>query len=168
MELRPFDPVHAPTVASWARTDDEARAWCARDRAPVPPEAVLSWSREDGVAAYLLHDEDGPVAYGELWVDDDDREVELARLIVDPKRRSRGVGRRLAVSLAEAARRSHPRVFLRVRPENAAALRCYSAAGFRRVSAATEEAWNRGQPAVYVWMERGLSSTSEASGRSDA
>jgi hypothetical protein len=43
-------------------------------------------------------------------------------------------------------------VFLRVRPDNAPALRCYAAAGFARVPAADEAAFNQGQPGPYAWL----------------
>ena len=152
MTLRPFDPAHAATVSSWARTDAEVRAWCAWTQAPVAPEAVAAWGREEGVRAYALAEEGRPVAYGELWVDPEEQEVELARLIVDPGHRGRGVGRLLAARLAAQARSVYPRVHLRVQPDNAVAQRCYAAAGFVRVSAAEEERWNRGQPVPYVWM----------------
>lgn len=72
------------------------------------------------------------MADGELWVDDDEQEVELARLIVAPAHRGQGVGRRIVTGLVEHAHRIHPTAFLRVRPENEAARRCYAAAGFAR------------------------------------
>jgi ribosomal protein S18 acetylase RimI-like enzyme len=95
----------------------------------------------------------GPlVAYGELWVDDDEAEVELARLIVDPAERGQGLGRRLAAGLAGLARSSYPRVFLRVHPDNLAARRCYAAAGFQPVEPDQAAAWNASQPVDYVWL----------------
>lgn len=48
----------------------------------------------------------------------------------------------------------HPAVFLRVRPGNEAALRCYGAAGFQRLSANDEQVFNLGQPVAYVWMRQ--------------
>jgi ribosomal protein S18 acetylase RimI-like enzyme len=105
------------------------------------------------VEAFAVRAGDGAlVAYGELWVDHDEREAELARLIVDPLRRNLGVGRYLAACLAERARQRSPQVFLRVRPGNRAALRSYAAAGFTPASTADQEEWNRGQPVAYTWM----------------
>lgn len=92
------------------------------------------------------------MAYGELWVDAGEREVELARLLVAPAHRGRGIGRRLTRLLVERARRIHPRVFPRVHADHTAALRCFAAAGIRRVSAAEEARWNRDQPIPYAWM----------------
>ncbi|HEX2322065.1 MAG TPA: GNAT family N-acetyltransferase [Streptosporangiaceae bacterium] len=92
------------------------------------------------------------VAYGELWVDDGEAEVELARLIVDPGERGQGLGKYLATRLARLARFRRPRVLLRVHPGNTAALRCYAAAGFDPVGLDQAAAWNTGQPIDYVWL----------------
>jgi ribosomal protein S18 acetylase RimI-like enzyme len=78
--------------------------------------------------------------------------VELARLIVAPARRGRRVGRRLVTGLVELALRHHPAVFMRVHPDNAAALRSYACAGFTPVAAAEADEWNRSQPIRYVWL----------------
>jgi ribosomal protein S18 acetylase RimI-like enzyme len=152
VKLVHFDPARAAQLSGWARSPGEVAAWCSRTEAPVPPEVIAGWGAAPDVTAYGLVDGDEFVAYGELWVDDDESEVELGRLIVAPDRRGRGVGRRLTAALAEAARRVHPAVFLRVRPDNEPALRCYAAAGFRRVSPEDEAAWNEHQPVAYAWM----------------
>ena len=61
----------------------------------------------------------------ELWADDGEAEVELARLIVAPGKRGQGVSRGLAAMLADVARSKYPRVFLRIHPGNIATQRCY-------------------------------------------
>jgi RimJ/RimL family protein N-acetyltransferase len=151
-----FDPAHAPTVASWAVGDDVVRAWCALEGDAVPADVVAGWSKADDVEAFVYGDPgDAPVAYGELWLDDEEGEVELARLLVAPERRGRGVGRALVTALVEQARRAHPElpaVILRVRPENEQAIRAYAAAGFVAVPADEQAEWNRGQRFDYHWM----------------
>ena len=55
----------------------------------------------------------------------------------------------------EQARRTHPElmdVLLRVRPENAQAIRAYAAAGFVAVPAEEQATWNQGQRFEYHWM----------------
>ena len=151
--LRPFSAGAAETVAGWGRGADEVRLWCGLDA--VSAATVAAWSTPPDVTAFLLllgGDGGEPVAYGELWVDDEEREVELAHLIVAPDRRGRGLGRRLVAALAVEARRHHPDVVVRVHPDNAAAQACYRGAGFVRVAAAAEAEWNRDQPVDYVWM----------------
>jgi ribosomal protein S18 acetylase RimI-like enzyme len=155
MALRPFDVIDSATVAGWAKTAEEASMWCGHTGWPVPEEKVARWSTEDGVRAFGLYAQDTILAYGELWVDHDEAEVELARLIVDPRGRGQGLGRRLVTELA--ARAEYPEVFLRVHPDNAVALRCYSGAGFVRVDPAREAEWNAPQPVAYVWLTRLLS-----------
>ena len=157
MPLQPFDPAQAELVASWAVGDEVVRAWCAVEGDAVPADVVAGWSQADDVEAYLLTDEpDEPVAYGELWLDDEEGEVELARLLVAPERRGRGVGpgaRRGPWSSRPGG--THPElpdVILRVRPENEQAIRAYVAAGFVDVPADEQATWNEGQRFAYHWM----------------
>ncbi|MEU2563246.1 GNAT family N-acetyltransferase [Streptomyces longispororuber] len=60
----------------------------------VTARAVAGWSRGSGVRARLLVAGDRPVGYGELWPDEAEDEVELARIIVAPRERGRGWGAR--------------------------------------------------------------------------
>jgi ribosomal protein S18 acetylase RimI-like enzyme len=152
LELVEFDLASAPAVSSWARTAQEVQAWCSQSEAPVPPDVVAGWSQAPDVLAYLLVDGAEPIGYGELWVDDEEAEVELARLIVEPAHRGRGVGRDMVARLVQKAMHHHSSVLMRVHPDNLAARRCYAAAGFTRVPAEDEVAWNQGQPVQYVWM----------------
>jgi [ribosomal protein S18]-alanine N-acetyltransferase len=154
-DLVPFDAAQSTLVSSWAPTVWEVQSWCALPEAPVRPETVAGWSTAEDVEAFLLLDGQGPVAYGELWLDEEGSEVELARLLVAPERRGQGVGRALTSLLAGSARQHHPEldtVCLRVRPESTAGHRAYEAAGFTFVDPATEAAWNQGQPTPYRWM----------------
>jgi ribosomal protein S18 acetylase RimI-like enzyme len=155
--LQPFDPGRAALVASWAVGDEVVRAWCAVEGDAVPADVVMSWSEADDVEAYLFRASDGGplVAYGELWLDDEEGEVELARLLVAPEHRGRGLGRILVRELVAHARSTHrelPDVILRVRPENAQAIRAYVAAGFVDVPADEQATWNEGQRFAYHWM----------------
>src|SRR5690242_6693745 len=143
LRLRPFDPAAAPTVAGWATTEPETRMWCGRDAAP--PEVVAGWADEPGVTPFGLYHDERLVGYGETWVDDDEAEVELARLVIDPTERAHGLGRRLVTELVAVALRHHPTVFMRVHPDNAPALRCYAAVDFVPVDPALAAEWNKPQ-----------------------
>jgi ribosomal-protein-alanine N-acetyltransferase len=155
--LQPFDPGRAALVTSWAVGDEVVRAWCAVEGDAVPADVVGGWSGADDVEAYLFSASEGgtPIAYGELWLDDEEGEVELARLLVAPEHRGQGLGRVLVRELVAHARRTHPElpdVILRVRPENAQAIRAYVAAGFVDVPADEQATWNEGQRFAYHWM----------------
>lgn len=150
VELEMFDVRSAAEVAGWARTPEEAAMWCSLP--VVTDEIVAGWSDRAGSEAFVLRDGGKVVAYGEIWVDTDENEVEIAHLIVAPNARGRGLGRRLVEGLVHQARRHYPVVAIRVHSLNEIAIRCYTAAGFRRASPADEAAWNVGQPVEYVWM----------------
>ena len=94
-----------------------------------------------------------PVGYGELWIDLEEEEVELARLIVAPTARGRGYGAALTESLLARAHALFDDVFLRVRPDNDRAQRLYERIGFERVASDLAQAWNAQQPVDYVWMQ---------------
>jgi ribosomal protein S18 acetylase RimI-like enzyme len=145
---------HADTIAGWSASEHEAAAWASRPEHPFPPAVVASWWERPDVQPWLLLGPDGvPAAYGELWDDEEEDEVELAHLIVDPARRRQGVGGRLVRELlAQARALGRSTCALRVVPDNAAALAVYRSQGFRDVAADVAAEWNRGQPVDYVWL----------------
>ena len=146
---------HATIVAGWAHSSEEARHWCSLAEHPFPASTITAWWQDSDVQPWLLLDHEGvPVAYGEIWIDDEEDETELARLIVDPARRRTGVGRLLVAELLTLAQTSgRSACIIRVAPGNNGALALYRAAGFRDVDDATAAEWNQGQPADYLWLE---------------
>jgi ribosomal protein S18 acetylase RimI-like enzyme len=151
--LRPFEPAYAETVLGWVASDDEATRWASIASRPTSPAIFDRWHAEAGVRPYLLEVDGAAVGYGEVWEDPDADEAELARLIVDPAARGSGLGRALAgLLLAEARRLGWSDVWLRVAPDNEAALRAYAAAGFSRASGDEEATFNAGQPLAFIWM----------------
>ena len=158
MPLQPFEPERAALVASWAAGDETViRAWIAIESDEVPADVVASWSQDDDVEAFLFTESaDGPpVAYGELWLDHEAGDLELARLLVAPERRGQGVGRVFVRALVDRARRTHPElslVLLRVQPENSRAIRAYAAAGFVDVPTDEQATYNEGERIAYHWM----------------
>jgi ribosomal protein S18 acetylase RimI-like enzyme len=132
----------------------EARWWAGpQTRWPLPPEVVHRWHADPDVHPYVVCSGMTLLGYGELWIDAEEQEVELARLIVAPAHRRQGVGGALVRLLLEEARHTaYPHAFLRVFPDNYAAIRCYRRAGFTPVSPSDQQAFNGGQPMDYLWM----------------
>jgi [ribosomal protein S18]-alanine N-acetyltransferase len=155
MDLRPFDPGLAERVATWTTGPDEVNAWSSRFDDNVPPDVIAGWSAADDVEAYVGVVGSEAIAYGELWLDDDEGEVELARILLDPARRGQGLGKAFTLALVDQARQQHPElpdVILRFRPDNIAARHTYASAGFVELDADETATWNEGQPTAYVWM----------------
>ncbi|MEV0224520.1 GNAT family N-acetyltransferase [Streptomyces sp. NPDC050704] len=156
MDLLPFSAAHSGTVAGWPVSAAEVAMWCGLREFPVAEHTVAAWQRDEDVTARILVEGERLVGYGELWFDAEEDEVELARIIVAPEARGRGLGRVLVEGLvAEARRAGHSDVFMRVHPDNERALRCYRGAGFVPVEADLAKAWNVGQPVDYVWLRQG-------------
>lgn len=154
MELRGFSDEYAVQVAGWAVDAKEVALLSGRVEYPFPEELKTSWRKVDAeIQSYLLFDSDRAVGYGEVWLDEEEDEVELARLIVDAKVRGRGFGKELVRALlVPAVAAGYSEVFIRVRPDNAVAIHTYHRTGFVDVPAGLMDEWNQGQPIAYRWM----------------
>lgn len=149
-----FGAADPGVVVDWVRSPEEAVRWAGVVEFPAPAATLREWHADPDVVPFLLVVGGDPVAYGELW--EDESEVELARLVVAPKLRGRGLGHRLVEALVtEAERRGFDEIWLRVVPDNEIAIRCYRAAGFTRTTPEEEAGFNHGQPRAYVWMRYG-------------
>ncbi|MFO0839222.1 MAG: GNAT family N-acetyltransferase [Phycisphaerae bacterium] len=128
-------PAHAATVASWVTTRDEMFWLSPRSAPPITAETIrLNWARPGHEQLSLVDEAGAQLAYGELNILDQQRaEYWLGHLIVDPRRRGQGLGKRLTLALLRRAEHIYAarRVCLVVFPENVAAVACYRAAGFR-------------------------------------
>ena len=155
MLLAPCDPESAYVVAGWLLNADEARFWGGEKTPfPVTKELVLNWHSDSSVQPFVAFENESLVAYGELWVDRAEDEIELARIIVESEKRNTGIGQAFVKLLVK---RAHDlgidNLYLRVLPKNIVAIRCYESAGFRPVSSEYQALYNRGQPVEYLWMK---------------
>ncbi|NJK44177.1 MAG: GNAT family N-acetyltransferase, partial [Pleurocapsa sp. SU_196_0] len=130
--LSNFDVSHAPLVLSWVRSATQLAFWCSRTDHPLTDDTMFTrWHADPSVTPHLLFEDGEVVAYGEVWRDDDEKEFELARLIVASEARGRGVGQALVKHLLERLRGSaYEWVYVRVVPENRVAIACYEGAWF--------------------------------------
>jgi len=137
--LVPFDLTFAEPVADWARASGRLAPWTDLPSVETFRDAL----RDPSVAPFVMLQEDRPVGYGELWTESDPEETELARIIVDPALRRRGIGTALVRGLiAVACSRLDAPIWVRVLPDNVAALSCYAKLGFVRASLEDERRFN--------------------------
>jgi ribosomal protein S18 acetylase RimI-like enzyme len=155
MELREFEGVHTALVAGWATSAAEVGLLAGRAEYPFPVELLDSWRKvDDDIQPYLYFDGERPIGYAELWLDADEDEVELARIILAPDVRGKGLGPVFVRALLGPALDSgYSDVFLRVRPDNVPAIRTYERVGFLRVADELAAEWNKAQPIAYTWMQ---------------
>src|SRR5262245_1036734 len=105
LELRPFDKLFAPTVASWL-PDPREHFWVAPSTpAPLTAAKVVGWIRPEDrplllfAAGHLL-----PYGYAELNpMKADPAALWIGHLVVDPVRRRRGVGAAFVRLLVQTA-----------------------------------------------------------------
>ena len=153
--LVPFMAQHAETVRRWVVDRKEAAAWAGLHEVPAESSIFARWHADPEVHGSILIHEGVPIGYGEVWDNFDHDAIELARLILAPPYRGRGIGRVLIDKLCTDTPAAKARTaFLRVHPDNSRAIRCYERAGFRRLSSAQEQAYNADQPTAYTWMSR--------------
>jgi ribosomal protein S18 acetylase RimI-like enzyme len=123
-------PADLAVIARWAIDE----GWPGRAKGVPLDEVEFTTIAHlpDHQSRCLAGEDSTPQAFGQVWTDAQGG-VHLVRLIVDPARRGQGLGRLLCQRLlADAlARSTDGRVRLKLRRDNAAALRVYLSVGFR-------------------------------------
>lgn len=134
IELRNFDPLYGPTVASWVRDDAELFRLAPSTRWPLTAAKVAAWTRSTDRPVLLFEVvETSPCGYAELNPLRGSRShLWIGHVVIDPAKRGCGLGKRFTRLLVEDAF-ADPRVrrlTMLVVPGNQPALRCYQAVGF--------------------------------------
>ena len=131
LRLRPYRAADAPVILSWCGGEIPFYQWTA-GRLGDYPITQEQFAAVQALMPFTAFDEEGPAGFFTLEGTD---ELRFGFVIVDPRRRGRGLGREMlrlgltfAFDLYGAGRAS-----LGVFENNPAALRCYLAAGFRPV-----------------------------------
>jgi ribosomal protein S18 acetylase RimI-like enzyme len=154
-EIVPFETHYGGAVLTWVRTRDEALNWAGLNGLPLDSSIFEQWHADPEVHGWVLLCDGVPIGYGEIWENFDADAVEVARVIVAPSCRGHGIGRVLVDRLcAKAHNAAVKHAFLRVRPGNAQAIRCYEGTGFRSVPSELASAYNAQQPIAYAWLRR--------------
>lgn len=136
--LRPVQPPHYATVASWPESAEATQRWAGPGVPfPLPPERfaqVLELAVRPGWV--LLDEQDVCVGFGQYWMTDTGT-AHLGRIIVSPLARGRGLGRLLMQALGAQALREDgtQQLTLRVYRDNTAAVALYRNLGFELVEA---------------------------------
>lgn len=108
----------------------------------------FKWLGADDQVGYFLEIEDEILAYGEIWIDIESKDVELAHIIVNPEHRGKGYGKQLTDLLFfEAQKYGFPFAYLRIYHDNLRAISCYQSLGFQRFDSV-------GYPEQWLWLRR--------------
>ena len=138
----------AALIGEWLR-DPRERLWVT-GRDADGEEQFMTWLQIDDQHPFILEQDGRPVAYGEIWIDDEEKDTELAHIIVCAAERERGVGKVLMRMLyRETSYRQYQWTYLRVYPDNETALARFRAWGWEDVADATG-VWPQG----WIWLKR--------------
>lgn len=154
LSLIRFCPSDAATTLSWIADAKDAASWAGVVDGRLDTSCFARWHTDPDVHAWVLVREGEPVGYGEVWAGFASDAVELARVLISPAHRGRGLGRILLDKLCETTPAQVKAAFLRVRPDNDPAIRCYEGARFQHVSPEQRARYNDGQPVDYLWLSR--------------
>jgi len=128
---RPALPADLTFIAEWVETAKALERWAGPDLS-WPTDGVTLWREIDGggLPSFCLVSERRPIAFGQLAIKGE-RHYHLARIIVSPAHRGRGLGEELCRRLlAEARQRHAERITLNVFADNRAAIDLYRRLGF--------------------------------------
>lgn len=144
--LKAVTPQDLQVVLTWVPTPELLKLW-AGPGLTFPPQADIAW-HELGITgenSFSLIDAGGNVAgFGQTLLREPHR-VHLARIIVSPTVRGKGVGRILCQQLMQAGleRYGAAAFTLNVYKDNAPAFNLYKSLGFTVVSEDPENNWYR-------------------------
>lgn len=118
-------------VGSWIKTSKDCVLWSGPSLSfPIDLDNLPEVIGGEGIESYVLYDEDDLVGFGQLVNKDQDR-VHLARIIVLPIRRGKGIGRLLVGCLLNRCReKRYGRISLNVVKSNEVAFKLYTSLGF--------------------------------------
>ena len=141
IQLRPYEPRDADTIISWIGDEVAVRKWCA-DRYETYPITGDDMNRQYNTADHdrffpmTAYDENGIVGHLILRYTDEEKHIlRFGFIIIDGKKRGRGVGRQMLISAIRYAFEclGAEKITLGVFENNSSAYRCYRSVGFREI-----------------------------------
>ncbi|MCA1060326.1 GNAT family N-acetyltransferase [Rossellomorea aquimaris] len=129
MNIRKATPEDEPVLKEWLNNPEDCLLVTGRQ--PYSSDMFHSWYEEPDQFGYMLEEDSKSVAYGEIWVDEEEEDLELAHLVVEPSLRNKGLGKQLIKALLEKCK-DYPYewVYMRIEPLNKQAIQCYKGVGF--------------------------------------
>lgn len=144
IRLRPFKESDAPLILSWCREEKAFYQWTAGVLGPYPLTADRFAQTGALMRFTALNDREVCGFFTLRNPGETQDEVRFGFVIVDPALRGQGVGRQMLRLGLIFAREVYgaKKASLGVFENNAPALRCYLAAGFREAARPTAEAYS--------------------------
>ncbi|MDX8344930.1 GNAT family N-acetyltransferase [Rossellomorea sp. YZS02] len=129
MNIRKVTQEDEPVLKEWLNHPEDCMLVTGRQT--YSPDMFHSWYEAHDQFGYIFEDDSKAVAYGEIWVDAEEEDLELAHLVVAPSLRNKGIGKRLIQELLELCK-DYPYewVYMRIKPGNLQAIQCYKGAEF--------------------------------------
>ncbi|MFH1419607.1 MAG: GNAT family protein [Planctomycetota bacterium] len=159
LRLCPFDPLYAPHVAAWVRTEEELTRLAPGTRWPLTAKKVLAWGRRDS-RRFLLARTDlrEPFAYAELnYMPGCPDQMWIGHFLLEPTYRGRSYSIRFADALLATAFLEYTvsDVLLVVFPDNTPAIRCYQRVGMEIMG--TERKFFKATEREHLFLRMGIS-----------
>lgn len=153
MELRTATLSDGFIIADWLQNDTDC--FYATGEEVYSADMYRSWYEATDQIGYVLLDDNQIIAYGEIWLDVEEQDLELAHLMVHPAYRNKGIGKQLVHMLQkECLAYPYPWIYLRIEPENSRAQTCYIGAGF-----VEDESLRTSYNSRWIWMKAKNSET---------
>jgi ribosomal protein S18 acetylase RimI-like enzyme len=118
-----------PVIKEWLQ--DEVDCAYTTGIETYTADMYRTWLDAKDQHGYVLIKNEKVIAYGEIWVDDDENDLELAHIIVHPDYRNKGIGKTfIQLLLNQCSEMTYPWIYMRMVPENEKAMNCYKGVGF--------------------------------------
>lgn len=136
--LRSFTAADAVAILTWPKNETEFYWWSAGKfgNYPANPTAMQRFYADPAnrfCNIYMLFDSTGPCGHCTVrFIDDTHTALRLGFIILNPRCRGKGYGKKMLQLVLNAVRQQHPNlpITLGVFETNLPAIRCYQSAGF--------------------------------------
>ncbi|MGD6957218.1 GNAT family N-acetyltransferase [Rossellomorea aquimaris] len=130
MNIRKVIPEDEPVIKGWLNEPKDCKYVTGRQ--VYSSDMFNSWYEAHDQFGYIFEEGSKCIAYGEIWIDEEEKDIELAHIVVHPSLRNKGLGKRFIKELLEECK-IYPFewVYMRIEPGNVQAIQCYKGVGFK-------------------------------------